>query len=189
MIYIVIPTTKARRRRTQELVRSIQENSDGMEYSIVIFENELGGWVPAVHKALEGFKDDAIVWLLGSDCIVEKGALYELDFAYTHVKRAIVLEPYNELHGGNLCQHPFGPVRLIKKYLDSRFTHWYSDNLFTDLARRDAALLYVPEARIQHNHFVNGKAPKDSTYETIFDPATVEKDRLLYDKLRVEYGL
>lgn len=183
MIYIIIPTTKDRRPRTKELVKSIEETSDGIEYAIVIFENELGGWVPAIYKAIEGI--DGLVWLLGSDCIVKDGALKTLYETYMNnfPNNDGVCEPYNELHGDKLCQHPFAHSKTIKKYLDKRFTHWYSDNYFTILANNDNKLVYVPDAIIEHNHFINGKAQLDETYVKIFDPVTIEKDKLLFEKL------
>jgi len=185
MIYIVIPTTPERRHRCDQLVKSIQENTHDIPYTICIYENNDGGWVPAVYNALQGIDD--YVWLLGSDCIVENNAVKILwETLEKYPEGFMVLEPYNELHGDTLCQHPFGHARMIRRYLDKRFTHWYSDNYFTLLAKKDGRLLYVPEAKIQHNHFVNGKAEVDETYKTIFNPETVEKDRLLFEKLTNE---
>lgn len=178
MIYILIPTTPERRHRCNELVKSIQENTHDIPYTICVYENNDGGWVPAVYNALEGI--NGIVWLLGSDCIVENNAVKTL---FDNYKEGYVLEPFNEMHNDTLCQHPFGHSDTIKKYLDKRFTHWYSDSYFHLQAKRDGKLLYVPEAKIQHNHFVNGKAEVDETYKTVFNPETIEKDRLLFNEL------
>lgn len=185
MIYIVIPTTPERRYRTEQLVKSIQENTD-IPYVLCVYENNDGGWVKAVYNAIEGI--NGLVWLLGSDTIVEKDALKTLYNAYTETfpLQDGICEPFNEMHGETLCQHPFGHSETIKKYLDKRFVHWYSDTYMTLLARKDGKLLYVPEAKIQHNHFVNGKAEVDETYKTIFNPETVEKDRLLFKQLTHE---
>lgn len=183
MIHIVIPTTIDRRKRTMELIDSIHRNTTGIEYDIIAFENNLGGWVPAVYEALKDI--DGFVWLLGSDCIVEKDALKILwdRFIDRFPEKDGVVEPYNELHGNTLCQHPLAHRDTILKYLDKRFVHWYSDTWFTIQANRDNKLMYVPEARIQHNHFTNGKAEKDATYEIVFNPDTIAKDRLLFEEL------
>lgn len=183
MINIVIPTTPERVDRCNELIKSIQENTHDVEYRIIVFPNNLGGWVPAVLRAIEDLHPCIPVWLLGSDCIVENNAVKILYDKWLEDDTKI-LEPFNELHGGALCQHPFTQPGNIEKYLDSRFTHWFSDNWFDDQARRDGKLVYVPEAKIEHRHFINGKAPRDKTYETIFNPGTIEKDRLLYEKLK-----
>ena len=182
---ICIPTTPERRKRTNELIRSIQENTN-IPYRICIYENNDGGWVPAVYNMLENI--DGFVWLLGSDTIVEKDALEILIKRYTGAfpQQDGICEPFNEMHGDTLCQHPFGHKNTILKYLDKRFTHWYSDNWFTILSKKDGKLLYVPDAKIQHNHFVNGKAEVDETYKIIFNPETIERDRLLFEKLKNE---
>lgn len=181
MITFCIPTTKDRQGRMRELLRSIEETCEEGTYRVLIYQNNDGGWVPAIHNALDGV--EGLVWLLGTDCIVEQGALKALIEAH---REGLILEPYNELHGDTLCQHPFGHSSLIKKYLDKRFIHWYSDNFMTLNAQKDGILRYVPEAKIQHNHFVNGKAEMDETYKTIFDPETVKRDRLLFEKLTNE---
>lgn len=181
MIYIIIPTTPERRYRCNQLVKSIQENTHDIPYTICIYENLDGGWVPAIYNALEGI--NGLVWLLGSDTIVENNAVKIL---FDNYKDGYILEPFNEMHGETLCQHPFGHSDTIKKYLDKRFIHWYSDTYFTLLAKRDNKLLFVPEAKIQHNHFVNGKADVDETYKTIFNEETVAKDRLLFNQLTNE---
>ena len=184
MIYIIIPTTPERRLRTNQLIKSIQEQTSGVKYTISVYENNDGGWVPAIYNAIDGLKDDTLVWILGSDCIVENNAVKILLDVYNNVGG--VLEPYNELHKDKLCQHPFTTVANIKKYLNKRFIHWYSDNWFTEQAKKDGILTYVPEARIQHNHFVNGRAEVDETYKTIFNPETVERDRQVYEQLKNE---
>lgn len=188
MIYICIPTTPERNERTKQLVQSIHENTQNVEHCVVVFENKLGGWVPAVHKMLEGI--NGYVVLLGSDVIVHKDWLKNLSEAFFKAfpNGDGVAEPFNELQGDKLCQHPMAHSETIKKYLDKRFTHWYSDNLFTLLAQRDGKLIYVPDAKIEHKHFVNGKAEMDETYKTIFNPVTVEKDRLTFIELIKEYG-
>lgn len=179
MIYICIPTTPERRARTQELISSIYTHTKDIPYSIVVYENNDGGWVKAVHNMIENIH--GTVWLIGSDCVLKNNAVKILNDTYKMVGG--VIEPYNELHGDKLCQHPFGDSELIKKYLDKRFTHWYSDNYFTILANRENKLHYEPKAIIEHKHFINGKAENDKTYETIFNPETVEKDRQLFIKL------
>lgn len=185
MIYICIPTTPERRGRLKELLASIEKHTENVPHCVVTYENDRGGWVPAVYDMLDGI--DGYVVLLGSDVVVEKDWLLNLSVAYF---RAFpnddgVAEPFNELHGPTLCQHPFAHSRTIKKYLDPRFVHFFSDNWFTDQARRDGKLIYVPEAKIEHKHFVNKKAPFDKTYETIFNKEVNQKDCELYQKLKL----
>lgn len=181
MFYICIPTTPERRGRVGELVKSIQENVK-TPHCLVVYENNDGGWVKAVHNMLEGI--DGYVSLLGSDCIVHNDYLARLWEKYQEnfTDDTGVCEPFNEMHAHNLAQHPFAHSKTIKKYLDKDFIHWYSDVWFTDQARADQKLIYVPEAKIEHRHFINGKAVKDKTYETIFNPITIAKDKATYER-------
>lgn len=182
MIYIIIPTTKDRRPRLKELLDSIERYTENMKHCVVIYENSDGGWVPAILNAIEGIT--GICVLLGSDTVVEKDWLLSLwnGFIKAFPYADGVAEPYNELHGDRLCQHPMAHSDTIRKYLYEGYTHWYSDNDFTDQARRDGKLVYVPEARIEHKHVINGKAMPDETYMIVFNPETNEKDRQLYEK-------
>lgn len=180
LIYIVIPTTKERRGRLRELLDSIEENTEGMNYSIVIFENELGGWVPAVHKALSGI--NGFVVLLGSDIVVKKDWLKILwqEFIRQFTDRDGAAQPFDEINNGRLCQHPLAHSETIKKYLDRDFIHNFSDNYMTILLQREGKYLYVPEAKIEHKHFINKKAEKDKTYEIVF--SSFERDRKVFER-------
>lgn len=181
MLYICIPTTEDRRDRTDELVNSIRKNTT-IEHTIVMYENWDGGWVPAVYKMLEGIND--YVLLLGSDTIVGPHCIDILwrEFWKYFPDGDGVAHPYNELHGGNLCQHPLAHSDTIRKYLYRGYTHSYSDNEFSERASADGKLIYVPSAKLEHNHFINNKAKRDKTYDKIFDTETIERDRQLYQK-------
>ena len=184
MIYIVIPTTKVRRPRLRELLSSIETHTENMRYAVLIYENADGGWVPAIHNAIAGLNGYCV--LLGSDIVVEADWLRILwkTFIAAFPAGDGVAEPYNEIHGARLCQHPLAHTSTIKKYLYRGYTHWYSDNDFTDQARRDNKLIYVPEARIEHRHAAINKAAWDETYETVYNPVTNERDRRIYEQRR-----
>jgi len=184
MITVVIPTTPDRRERLAELLASIYEYTKDVKYRIIIYENLDGGWVPAILNAMQGIS--GLVWLLGSDTVLKNNAIKILNDRY---EDGLVLAPYNELQGESLCQHPFADSDIIRKYLHKDFVHWYSDNLFTELAKRDGKLVYVPEAEIEHKHFVNGKAQMDDTYKLVFDPEQIDRDRETYNRLKSEYGI
>lgn len=181
-IYICIPTTPDRRARLQELLTSIQLHTKDIIHRVVIYENEDGGWVPAVHNLLEKYAIDGYVVLLGSDVVVQDGWLSTLwaRFIKAFPDGSGAAQPFDEIHGGQLCQHPLAHSDTIKKYLHRGYTHNFSDNEMTDRLLKDGKYLYVPEAKIEHKHFVNGKAPKDATYEVVFNKETYAKDQQLY---------
>ena len=191
-LFIIIPTTPERRERVKETLQSIEDNSKNVNYEVIVYENEDGGWVPAVHNALDknNIKDDDLVWLLGSDCVLEEGCTQILldTFQRNFPDGEGIVEPWDVFGDGRLSQHPLTKAKYIRKYLDKRFTHWYSDNWFTEQALDDHKLVFANLARIDHKHFLNGKADKDKTYEKIFDQNTIKKDKELYDQLQFERG-
>ena len=182
LIYIVIPTTKERRPRARELLASIEAHTENIRHAVIIYENDDGGWVPAVHNAIAGLNGYCV--LLGSDVVVESNWLRVLwdTFIAAFPEGDGAAEPYNEIHGSQLCQHPLAHTATIKKYLHSGYTHCYSDNEFTERARRDGKLIYVPEARIEHKNASIGKSAWDATYERVYNPETSARDRALYER-------
>lgn len=179
MITVIIPTTPERRIKALECARLVMEKS-GIEHRVLIFENELGGWVPAVHAALEGI--DGFVSLIGTDIEVEQDWLKNLWHAFNSYfpDGDGIAEPFNEIHGPNLCQHPLARADTIRKYLHKGYTHNFSDNEFTMRAARDKKLIYVPNARVKHNHWVNHRAPMDETYKVIM--SSYKKDEQLFNQ-------
>lgn len=178
MIYIVIPTTPERHERLKELLQSIHENTEGMKYRILIYPNWDGGWVPAVHNALEGI--NGYVVLLGSDIVVKKDWLKNLWEAFIKAfpNKDGAVQPYDEINNGALCQHPLAHSDTIKKYLDKDFIHNFSDNWMTEMLLAEGKYLYVPEAEIEHKHFINKKAQPDETYKKVF--ASFNRDKAVY---------
>ncbi len=178
MIFILIPTTKERRPRLKELIDSIHENTQGIDYSIVTFENHIG-WVRAHRSMLNRINGYCV--LLADDLIVKENWLQNLWNSFVDAFPAGdgIAEPFNEIHGPNLSQHPLGRSDTILKYLHKGYIHNYSDNEFTDRARADGKLIYVPTAIIEHKHWTNGKAQRDETY--LSQLKSLEHDKELYE--------
>lgn len=180
MIYICIPTTPVRRERLKELIASIYEHTTDIQHTIVIYENNDGGWVKAVDNMLKGI--NGYVVLLGSDVVVKEKWLSTLweRFIKVFPNGDGAAQPYDEINNGRLCQHPLAHSDTIKKYLHLGYIHNFSDNDMTEQLLRDGKYLYVPESRIEHKHVVNKKAPMDETYEVIFNKESIEKDKNLF---------
>lgn len=178
MIYICVPTTEERREQTDRLVASIREHTKDVQHSIVLYENQDGGWVPAVHNVLSSI--DGFVVLLGSDCLVTERWLSTLweRFCKVFPNKDGVAQPFDEINQGRLCQHPLGHSKVIKEYLHPGYIHNFSDNEMTDRLLEDGKYLYVPESKVEHLHWVNKKAPMDETYKQIM--STYERDKQLY---------
>lgn len=179
MISICIPHTPDRRDRLQDTIDSIRENVS-VPHTIVTYENNYIGWAQAVDDMLSCVRGTAFV--IGSDVLIEKGCVETLAKAYAASDTAAVVEPYNELQNGKLCQHPFGDSQLIRRYLHTGYKHCFADNELTERLVKDNKYLYVPEARIDHRHFVNGKAPMDKGYEFSLGEKDYTTDRELFTK-------
>lgn len=60
--------------------------------------------------------------------------------------------------------------------------HMYCDDVWMDVARACDGLFYMPELVIEHMHFWNGKAPKDTTYEATNNEKVYSHDKRVYDR-------
>ena len=180
MIYICIPTTKERRARLKQLLASIDEHTQNIQHTVVIYENADGGCVAAIHNMLEGI--NGYVAILSDDVVVEKDWLKNLWDAFIDAfpDGSGAAQPYDNIQEGRLCQHPLAHSETIKKYLHKGYVHCFSDNEMTERLMRDCKYLYVPTARIEHRHFIRKLAPFDETYKLAFNEETIEKDRQLF---------
>jgi len=179
MITVIIPTTPERRANALDCARLVMARS-GIPCRVTIFENTLGGWVPAVLAAIEDI--DGYVALIGTDVEVEQDWLRILSDAFFKgfPNGDGIAEPFNELHGPTLCQHPLAHAKTIRKYLHRGYLHNFSDNEMTIRALRDHKLIFVPAARIKHHHWTNRRAPMDQTYQVAM--ASHEQDKLLFQR-------
>lgn len=186
MIYICIPHTPDRRDRLQKTVDSIRENTK-IPHCIVTYENNYIGWANAIHEMIQDI--DGLIWIVGSDVIVKEGCVEELYRRYreTFKDTGGIVEPFNELHGSKLAQHPFGDAHLLRKYIHKGYKHCFADNELTERAYAEGKMDYAPNAIIDHQHAVNNKAPMDAGYEFSLNPKNYEIDLTLY-KQRKENG-
>lgn len=166
MIYVCIPTTKERRERLAKCVASIHQHA-GTPHTIVTYENYREGFVAPVHKMLEGLKDDSLVWCIGDDTILtEPDTLKRLEEAFW---RAFpngdgVANPDDGIQRGAIITMPLCQAITMRRYTYKGYFLNYADNEFTILMAGQGRYLYVPEVKVEHQHHVVGKAPRDETY-------------------------
>jgi len=65
------------------------------------------------------------------------------------------------------------------------YRHWYVDREWSFLALERGALVYAPDARIEHRHPIYGTAPMDATYA--LGQAAATADSRLWDRRHREY--
>ncbi len=73
----------------------------------------------------------------------------------------------DEIQKNNLPVHPFIGGDLVRKlgwWAAPGLKHWFVDNVWKALADHLKCGVYLPQLKMPHHHFINGKAPHDKTY-------------------------
>jgi len=185
MIYVLIPSTKERRERLQKCIDAIKVYQK-YPTSIVTYENEKDckdvGWVKAVHKLLDGIKDDQLVFILGDDAIVAPDCIAKLYEAYTALPPddEWLLQPYEQFHQGRLATFPFCKAGVLKKYIHKGYKHLWSDTELTLVMQSKNKYGTVKEAKVDHQHFLENTALIDETYKA--SQALNDEDHKLFEE-------
>lgn len=184
MIYILIPSTKERRYRLEKCIDAVKKNTK-YPLTICTYENERDckdvGWVKAVHKLLDGIKDDQLVFILGDDAIVAPDCIDRLADAYYNLPKGdYILQPYEEFHKGELATFPFTTAGILKKYIHKGYKHLWSDTELTLVTKYLKMYGIVKEAKVDHQHFLTNPNLMDKTYEAT--QALNDEDRALFEE-------
>lgn len=78
-----------------------------------------------------------------------------------------IVYPDDGLQQSKLCTIPVISGEFCRawgKLAEQSIKHWFSDNVWMMLGYYTGTLKYIPEVRLTHCHWVNGKAHKDGTY-------------------------
>jgi len=176
---ILIPTTKERRPRLQKCLEAIWAST--IPCMVVIYENSGGGWVKNIHKMLENI--NRLCFCIGDDCVIAPDCLEILLKTYETLpnKEEWLLQPYERFSEGRIAQMPFAHSDILKKYIHKGYFQNYSDTELTEVMKQRGRYLYVPEAKLDHQHFMGG-AEYDETYKLSHDKG--DEDRILFEKRR-----
>ena len=184
LTYVLIPYTADRRERMREAVKAIEEHTDPTvtPYAIVVYENPYIGFPNAILDMVSGI--DGYVFMCASDLIMGENWLRILWEKYDAVGRKGAVEPFNEMHKGRLCQHPLTHSDIVKKYFNRHYFHYFADNEMSERLMADGLYTYCPEAPMEHNHVLNGKAKMDEGYRVVLDKTRNEQDKRTYEDRR-----
>jgi len=162
-VTILIPTTPERRERLQQTIESIREHTT-LPYKLTIYENNYEGYVKAIHTLLDGV--DGLVWCLNDDVILKNDAVKILcdKFIELYPKYNGLLQPKDGIQEGNVATLPFCHSKIMKTLTHEGYHHNFADQEFTMRMNAAGLYTYVPEAVVEHNHWINGKAEQDRTY-------------------------
>lgn len=177
MINILIPTTPERRDRLQQTIESIREHTT-LPYKLTIYENNYEGYVKAIHVLLDGV--DGLVWCLNDDVILKNDALKILNDKFLELYPQLngLLQPRDGIQEGNVATLPFCHAKIMKHLTHEGYHHNFADQEFTMRMKAADLYTYVPEAVVEHNHWINGKATQDKTYTD--SQTRFEKDQKLF---------
>ena len=178
--YILIPYTKDRRARLEVCIKAIQENTEGMPYSLVLYENDYIGFPNAILNMIEGINGYVVMY--ASDLVAQKDWLKILWQEYEKIGRKGAIEPENILHKGTLCQHPLLHTDLVRKFFHREYFHSFCDNEMHERFVAEGLYTYCPDAKIEHHHVVNRKAEMDEGYKVVLDPKRKDIDLETYKK-------
>ena len=170
LITIIIPTTPERRERLQECLNAVRDNSN-FPHRILIYEGNDGGYVKAVHRAVEDI--NGLVCVIGDDMIPQKDWLKHLAETYNDN----LVFPDDGISKGKLATAFLCSADYLRKYLYKGYSHLFSDRELTAVSKILGKLQYVPESKVIHNHWSTG-AKKDNTY--LAQDKTKDKDRELF---------
>lgn len=175
-MFILIPTTSERRPRLEKCLEAIKAST--IPSIICTMENTGGGWVKNIHEMLEGI--NGVCFLIGDDCIIAPNCLEKLQTAYEALpnKEEWLLQPYEQFSEGKIAQMPFAHSDLLKKYIHKGYFQNYSDTELTEVMKKKGRYLYVPEAKLDHQHFIGG-AVYDETYKLSHERG--QDDKILFE--------
>lgn len=180
-ITILIPTTPERRARLTKCTAAIHTTCEGMEYSIMTYENTVG-WVKAVRYMLNQLDRDQLVIILNDDCVPQGDWLHILLRKYSQLFSREgdggLLQPNDGIMNGTVATMPMGRVGYLRKRIHEGYLSYYADTELTERAKAEDLYYYVPEAIIHHEHHTNGKAEKDKTYFS--QEKNLEHDKYLF---------
>jgi hypothetical protein len=182
MLLICIPTTPGRRQRLLNCIQKVQESADA-DYGILTYENQLGGWTPALREMLKPLNKDQLVVVIGDDCEPQKGwmSLLITSFESTFPDRDGLCQPNDGAWNGGIASYPCATAGYLLKWTYSGYIHAHADEELACVARARNRYCYVPQAIVLHRHYQNTPGIEyDETYK--LQENTHIADKLLFDQ-------
>lgn len=162
--YVVIVTTPERRSRLELCIAALRRST--VPFALVLHENNDGGCGMALLRVTAGLRGEAFI--LNDDMIVEPECVERLrnEFASRSLllQQGVVLQPSDNYHpNGEIATAPYLDVATLREVLGHGYHHYFWDMELAIRARRDGVFVYIPEARLDHQHVTKG-FPDDETY-------------------------
>jgi hypothetical protein len=182
MIYVCIPTTPERTEKLARAIASIHKST--IPHTICTYTSQGEGSVKGILKLLEGIHG-LVAWL-DDDCEVTPDYL---ELLYNGLVKAFpdfsgVAYGYDEFHKDKLVARPLCHSSIIKKYLYSGYYAWFADTEFDYRLRQENRIVWVPEAKTIHHHYLKDPKLMDKTYQGIQNHSNADK-ALFYQRMKI----
>lgn len=143
----------------------------------------------AMEEAFRFYPDEQAYGLIGDDAIPKT---FHWD-RKLYVNPWTITYPDDGIWGESYASHPFVGgdfVRAIGFYALPGLVHLYTDTVWDHLGRLYGNIIYKPQVRIEHLHWSVGKAPKDATYERVFNGKPhAKEDELCFLNWKAAYKI
>ena len=145
-----------------------------------VVPNGLGCIGKANHVLHKYWDDYATITGIDDDCMVTTQN-WDLTLAASINERGFGLSYGNDtFQGQNLPTKVMISTNILRPlgfWAPKTIFHLYADDFWKLLGQNLGALDYFPSVMMEHWHYLNGKAPIDDLYKSIYDPQMVENDR------------
>lgn len=167
--------------------RDLYPEIDGVAREVV--PSEFGCIEKATHVLPKYWDSYATVTGIDDDCMVTTHG-WDAILAQPIKRRGYGLSYGNDtMQGENLPTKVMISTNIIKAlgfWAPPPIKHLYADNFWKALGQELGALDYFPDVMMEHWHYLNGKAPKDDLYESIYAPGEMTKAETAFKKYVLE---
>ncbi|CAB4215034.1 hypothetical protein UFOVP1616_40 [uncultured Caudovirales phage] len=126
------------------------------------------------YETMVGFDDDCMVTTQGWDAVLA-APIKQRGFGLAYGDDLLQGEnlPTKVMISTNI-------TRVLGFWAPKSIFHLYADNFWKSLGQGLGALFYNPEVKTEHWHYLNGKAPQDDLYKSIYTAEAIKRDRDAY---------
>ncbi len=193
MISIVIPVIRPEKAR--HCIEAIRRNAGGIDYEIVSEQDVDGIGCPAMVKRLTEMARGDAVMFLGDDTVPEPGFLQAAAATMAALPDGWGVVGLNTQDdrpgvGHNDRAHWLAHKKMLDHipggtFFSTEYHHCYGDDELQDIARELGRWAFADNARIRHDHPVNGTADDDEGYRKAYGD-NVRRDRKTYYRRKIK---
>jgi GT2 family glycosyltransferase len=192
MISIIIPVIRPD--KAERCIEAVRRNAGDIDYEIVTEQDTDGIGCPRMVKRLTERSRGSAVMFLGDDTVPEPGFLATASEAMARLPGGWGVVGLNTQDdrpgvGSNDRAHWLASKRMLAHIPGGAFFavdyhHCYGDDELQDIALELGRWAYASDARIRHDHPVNGTADYDDGYRRAYD-LHVNADRKTYYRRKI----